>query len=122
MPGRYAFLKSSGASSPNRKGGRSRPLLAWRLSTTRGGEIKHRPVLAALLAPAALALVGSQAAFADPGQGSGNLVFVQSNQAGGNQILVFHRAGDGQLTPAGTYATGGLGGAALPGTQSDHLA
>ena len=38
--------------------------------------MKHRPVLAALLATAALALVGSQAAFADPGHGSGNLVFV----------------------------------------------
>lgn len=84
--------------------------------------MKHRPVLAALLAAAALGLVGSQTAFADPGHGSGNVVFVQSNQPGGNQILVFHRAGDGQLAPAGTYATGGLGGAALPGTQSDHLA
>ena len=84
--------------------------------------MKHRPVLAALLATAALGLVGSQTAFADPGHGSGNVVFVQSNQPGGNQILVFHRAGDGQLAPAGTYATGGLGGAALPGTQSDHLA
>ena len=84
--------------------------------------MKHRPVLAALLATAALGLVGSQAAFGNPGDGSGRLVFVQSNQPGGNQILVFHRAGDGQLAPAGTYATGGLGGAALPGTQSDHLA
>ena len=29
---------------------------------------------------------------------------------------------NGLLTPAGTYATGGLGGPALPGTESDPLA
>jgi hypothetical protein len=32
------------------------------------------------------------------------------------------RAGDGQLTRAATYATGGNGGVAAPGTESDHLA
>ena len=38
--------------------------------------MKHRPVLAVLLVAAALGLVGSQTAFADPGHGSGNVVFV----------------------------------------------
>jgi 6-phosphogluconolactonase (cycloisomerase 2 family) len=84
--------------------------------------MKHRPILAALLAATALALAGSQAAFAGPGHGSDNgLVFVQTNELTGNQIAVFHRGGDGQLTPGGTYPTGGLGGATLGG-DSDHLA
>src|SRR5437588_8872640 len=48
-------------------------------------------------------------------------VFVQTNQPTGNQIAVYDRAGDGGLTPAGMYATGGNGGVALPGTESDHL-
>jgi 6-phosphogluconolactonase (cycloisomerase 2 family) len=81
----------------------------------------HRPILAALLAATVVALVGSQAAFADPSHGSGHLVFVQTNELTGNQIAVFHRGGDGQLAPAGTYPTGGLGGAALL-SDSDHLA
>src|SRR5205823_11414342 len=97
-------------------------LLAWLPSTTRGAAMKHRPILAALLAATALALVGSQAAFAGPGHGSGHgLVFVQTNELTGNQIAVFHRGGDGQLTPAGRYSTGGVGGATLGG-DSDHLA
>ena len=83
--------------------------------------MKHRPILAALLAATVVALVGSQAALADPGQGPGHLVFVQTNQPAGNQIVVFSRGGDGRLTRLGTYDTGGLGGATLPGTQSDHL-
>jgi 6-phosphogluconolactonase (cycloisomerase 2 family) len=86
--------------------------------------MKHRSALAVLLAAAA-ALVGAQAAVADDGQGgNGNkdVVFVQTNELGGNQIVVYDRGADGRLTQAGSYATGGLGGAALPGTESDHLA
>jgi len=83
----------------------------------------HRPVLAALLAAIALALVGAQASFAGDGDTHGRkLVFVQTNELSGNQIAVYHRGRDGRLARAGTYPTGGLGGAALPGTESDHLA
>jgi 6-phosphogluconolactonase (cycloisomerase 2 family) len=85
----------------------------------------HRPVLAALLAATALALVGAQASFAghDGAQGGGRaLVFVQTNEPSGNQVVVYHRGRDGQLEQAGTYPTGGLGGVAAPGTESDHLA
>jgi 6-phosphogluconolactonase (cycloisomerase 2 family) len=32
-----------------------------------------------------------------------------SNQTGGNEVLVYDRAADGSLTPAGTVATGGTG-------------
>lgn len=49
-------------------------------------------------------------------------VFVQTNQPGGNQIVVYDRAADGTLSRAGTYATGGAGGTASPGTETDHLA
>jgi 6-phosphogluconolactonase (cycloisomerase 2 family) len=81
--------------------------------------MRQRLILAALLAVAAAALVGPQAALAG---GGGNAVFVQTNEASGNRILVYDRGSDGQLTPAGSYATGGNGGAAAPGTESDRLA
>lgn len=36
-------------------------------------------------------------------------VYVLSNQATGNSVMVFDRAADGRLTPGGTFPTGGLG-------------
>ena len=86
--------------------------------------MKHRPVLAALLAAAALALVGAQSSLAQPGHGPAlghGVVFVQTNEPSGNQIAVFDRGPDGRLGGAGTYPTGGLGGVAS-GAESDHLA
>jgi 6-phosphogluconolactonase (cycloisomerase 2 family) len=70
----------------------------------------------------AAALAGAQAALADPGDGHGKAVFVQTNEPSGNRIVVYDRGHDGQLTPAGSYATGGAGGVAAPGAESDHLA
>jgi hypothetical protein len=88
--------------------------------------MRHRPILAALLAATAFALVGAQASSAHPGHGHHRggrpLVFVQTNELSGNTIAVYRRGHDGQLTRIGTYGTGGLGGAALPGTESDRLA
>jgi hypothetical protein len=49
-------------------------------------------------------------------------VFVQTNEPAGNRIVVFDRARNGQLSQAGTYATGGNGGVAAPGDEPDHLA
>jgi hypothetical protein len=49
-------------------------------------------------------------------------VFVQTNEPTGNRIVVFDRAANGRLSQAGTYATGGNGGIAAPGDESDHLA
>ena len=49
-------------------------------------------------------------------------VFVQTNELDGNRIVVFDRERDGSLTNAGSYATGGNGGAAAPGDESDRLA
>jgi 6-phosphogluconolactonase (cycloisomerase 2 family) len=53
--------------------------------------------------------------------GRGHAVFVQNDSVGGNQIIAYDRAADGTLTPAGSYATGGLGGV-LTGSVVDHLA
>ena len=87
----------------------------------------HRPTLVALLAVVVLALAGARAATArgDHGRHHGNgkaVVFVQTNALGGNQIAVYDRRHGGSLQRAGTYATGGLGGIAAPGTESDRLA
>ena len=84
--------------------------------------MKHRMTLAVLLAVLAATLVGAQNALADPGGGHGKVVFVQTNELAGNRILVYDRGQDGQLAPAGSYATGGNGGAAAPGSESDRLA
>jgi 6-phosphogluconolactonase len=43
-------------------------------------------------------------------------VYVQTNDAAANAVLVFERAGDGGLAPGGTYETGGRG------TGKPHLA
>jgi DNA-binding beta-propeller fold protein YncE len=50
-----------------------------------------------------------------------HVVFVQTNQPTGNQIVVYDRAEDGTLSEAGRYGTGGLGGTAV-GAPSDRLA
>src|SRR5436189_6184449 len=85
-----------------------------------------RPALAILAAVSALALVGAQSALARGHHtthgGRGGVVFVQTNETSGNKIDVFDRGSDGRLSLAGAYPTGGLGGVAAPGTESDHLA
>src|SRR5438477_5754607 len=82
--------------------------------------MRHRQA-AALLAVALVALVAVQGAYAGKDAGKGDVVFVQTNEVTGNRIVVYDKARDGQLTQAGTYATGGLGGIAAPGVESDHL-
>ncbi|HLK73157.1 MAG TPA: hypothetical protein VKU77_05860 [Streptosporangiaceae bacterium] len=53
--------------------------------------------------------------------GARHAVFVQTDNPSGNQVVAYHRAADGALSPAGAYATGGLGGV-LAGSVVDHLA
>jgi Lactonase, 7-bladed beta-propeller len=48
-------------------------------------------------------------------------VFVQTDNVAGNTIVVYDRAGDGSLHQAGSYPTGGKGGA-LTGAAVDFLA
>ena len=81
---------------------------------------------AAALAAAALVATAGAASAAAPRhdffeRGGPSQVFVQSNYTGGNTVSVYDRAANGTLTLAGTYPTGGLGGA-LSGAKVDYLA
>jgi hypothetical protein len=85
--------------------------------------MQRTTVLFALAAAVVAVLAAAQAAAAADGHGGKQqVVFVQTNEPTGNQIVVYDRSQDGTLTQAGTYATGGNGGVALPGAESDHLA
>jgi hypothetical protein len=53
--------------------------------------------------------------------GASHVVFVQTDNISGNTVIAYHRAPDGVLRSAGSYATGGLGGV-LAGSVVDHLA
>jgi 6-phosphogluconolactonase len=44
---------------------------------------------------------------------SGGSLYTQTNDPNGNTVQRFDRAPDGSLTPAGTFATGGIGLAGL---------
>jgi 6-phosphogluconolactonase (cycloisomerase 2 family) len=50
-----------------------------------------------------------------------HVVFVQTDNTSGNQVVAYHRAADGTLSFAGIFNTGGLGGQ-LTGSVTDHLA
>jgi 6-phosphogluconolactonase (cycloisomerase 2 family) len=81
-----------------------------------------RLIGATALAATATALFASPAAAGSPNGGrSGNAVFVQTDDPGGNAVVAYSRAGDGALTWRATYATGGAGGV-LDGSVVDHLA
>lgn len=82
-----------------------------------------------IVVAALTALVTAGTVSADDGRGrSGDdrrgdrAVFVQTNELDGNRIVVFSRHDDGRLTEEDAYGTGGNGGAAAPGTESDRLA
>ena len=87
------------------------------------------PLLLALGTTLGLSLAVAPAAGAAPPPPSGwggalgarNVVFVQTDNPAGNQIVAYDRAADGTLSAAGTYQTGGLGGV-LNGSVVDHLA
>jgi len=83
--------------------------------------MRHRPAAAVLLAALTALFVG-QAAGAHTTHANKDAVFVQTNELTGNRVVVYDRAKNGTLTPASSYATGGLGGAALPGTETDRIA
>jgi 6-phosphogluconolactonase (cycloisomerase 2 family) len=51
----------------------------------------------------------------------GSAVFVQTDNTGGNTVVAYDRSGEGRLTQAGVYRTGGLGGV-LVGSVVDHTA
>ena len=88
--------------------------------------MKHRMLFIALIAALATAVAGAQAASSKnpkgKGRHGGNVVFVQTNEVNGNRIAVYNRNANGTLSAAGSYATGGNGGIALPGDESDRIA
>ncbi len=61
-------------------------------------------VVVALLAASAI-VAGSAAS----GTGTRGALYTLTNDAGGNAVLVFDRHADGTISPAGSFATGGLG-------------
>jgi 6-phosphogluconolactonase len=70
-------------------------------------------VLAAALSIALPASTGSATA----ADGAVRAVYTLSNAASGNAVLVFDRSNDGTLSPAGAFATGGLGTGSGLGSQ-----
>jgi 6-phosphogluconolactonase (cycloisomerase 2 family) len=75
--------------------------------------------LASLVAPVAAGADGYGGGW-HPG-GANHVVFVQTDNTSGNQVVAYDRADNGTLTWKHTYATGGLGGV-LTGSAVDHLA
>jgi len=74
--------------------------------------------VSALVAPG---LAGATQRGHDPSHGGAHVVFVQTDNLSGNQIVAYDRSSTGALSYAHTYDTGGLGGA-LNGSVVDHLA
>jgi hypothetical protein len=71
---------------------------------------------------ATVALTGTAGAATNGfGRGTDHVVFVQTDNPAGNQIVAYDREADGSLTQAGVYDTGGLGGV-LAGSVVDHTA
>jgi 6-phosphogluconolactonase (cycloisomerase 2 family) len=83
------------------------------------GTVTRRKALATRAAAAGaigLAAAAGLAAFAGPARaadrpGTAGAVYTMTNSPGGNAIEAYARASDGSLTPAGTFPTGGDGGA-----------
>jgi 6-phosphogluconolactonase (cycloisomerase 2 family) len=89
--------------------------------------MKHATILLALVAAIVGALMSAQAAYSGGGHRDRDgkveeLVFVQTNELDGNRIVVFERERNGRLEREAAFPTGGRGGAAEPGTESDLLA
>ena len=77
--------------------------------------------LSALVAPLAAGAAAPAAGENFGVRGADHVVFVQTDNPSGNQVVAYARAANGTLTWAHTYATGGLGGV-LTGSVVDHLA
>jgi Lactonase, 7-bladed beta-propeller len=87
-------------------------------------HLKHAVVAAAAVAAVAGFATPAFASTAAPSSGDGgasHAVFVQTDSTSGNHVVAYHRAAGGGLRPAGSYATGGLGGV-LSGSVVDHTA
>jgi hypothetical protein len=72
------------------------------------------------VAAAVLSALPASAATADARPGQAPAVFVQTDNAAGNTIVAYTRTAGGGLQQAGSYPTGGNGGATM-GSVVDHL-
>jgi 6-phosphogluconolactonase (cycloisomerase 2 family) len=83
--------------------------------------MSHRPHtrFLALVATLAILITGfaATAALAAGDEDGNGAVYTQTNSASGNSVLAFERGADGRLSPAGSYATGGLGSGVGLGSQ-----
>ncbi len=70
------------------------------------------PLVGALVALLTILVVAPAAA-----AGSAGAVYTLSNSGAGNAVIAYSRSSDGSLAPLGTFATGGLGGTGLGGSQ-----
>lgn len=82
----------------------------------------HRTWALLIVAAAAALLAAQTAAARARSSVASGVVFVQTDESSGNHVVVFDRAPDGTLARRATYATGGKGAVAAPGTETDHLA
>jgi len=84
-------------------------------------KIKSRVAVAAGLAATAALTAVPVASAAPSSHSTTGTVFVQTDELSHNTIVTYTRTGSGALHQAGSYRTGGKGGA-LDGAQVDHLA
>jgi hypothetical protein len=89
-------------------------------------KIHHKFATAGAIAATAIAVSAASAAAATPSRdfdqhSGGGAVYVQSDNGTANTVVAYSRAGNGTLTQAGVYPTGGVGGA-LSGAAVDDLA
>ena len=78
-------------------------------------RMRSRAVRATVLIAMVMASLGLVAAPA--GAAGAGAVFTMSNASGGNEVVVFARAGDGTLSHVADYATGGAGSGGGLGSQ-----
>ncbi len=82
--------------------------------------MRHRRLLGGVAA------LGAAVAFAVPGVATAHerisgFVYTETNASAGNAILAFSRAGNGSLSPLGTFATGGTGTGSGLATQGEVI-
>jgi 6-phosphogluconolactonase len=90
-------------------------LLKETLATMKNARLRKSKALAAQAALAGAAVAGGLTAVALPAHAAVmphavGAVYTMTNSATGNTIEAYARAADGELTPAGSYPTGGAGG------------
>jgi 6-phosphogluconolactonase len=76
-----------------------------------------RVVAVALAVATALTLASGAMATASGDDGAQKAVYALTNATDGNAVVVYSRSGDGSLTPAGSFPTGGAGSGAGLGSQ-----